>query len=407
MNRLIKNIFSLSILQIFTYLVPLIILPFLVKTIGVDNYGKTIFAQSLCAYFLIFTEFGFNLSANKEISLVRDDINKVSLIYSNTILSKIVLLSISIVVFSFLCFIDIFKIEYKLLLFSFLVVIGNAFTPIWLFQGLERMKEIVVFNIINKMLLIILMLIFIHSGDDTSKVPFIYGTCSLLLMLSLNIFAFKKIGIKFQPTSIHNIKITLLDSSQYFLSRIANEGLMNSITFLIGLKFGDNILGFYSMAERLYRAFYMLLAPINQSLYPYMVKTRNIKLFRKFFIVITLLSIVVSFIVIFLSPYIYLVLFNVTNSVSIEIFKLLCIATIFGVSNSLIGFPLLGALGFVKEANYSLVFGAIISFLYVLIVYMLNLNYFYFVYSLIVYEAVSLSVRLFFVKYYGVFNNEY
>lgn len=408
MRRLIRNIFSLSILQLITYTVPLVLLPFLVRTLGVDNYGKTIFAQSFCAYFLIITDFGFNLSASREVSLARDNTNKLSIIYSKTIYSKLFLLCISFFIF-FLVYIftDFFKNNLELFLISFLVVVGNAFTPIWLFQGLEKMNELVISNVISKCFLVVFMFLFVTSPGDILRVPFIYGCSSVFLMLVLNTISIYRVKVRFVKVTFFDIKLTIYDSSQYFMSRVANEGLMNSVTFLIGLKFGDIILGYYSMAEKLYRAFYMLLAPINQSLYPYMVKTKNILLFKKIFIGISLIAVFGSLVAIFISPYLYMLLFSIKEYDSIHIFRILCIATIFGVSNSLVGFPLLGALGYIRTANYSLIGGAIISFIYLIFIYILNTDYLYFIYSLIIYESVSLFTRLFFVNYYGVLKRDY
>ncbi len=64
-----KNVASLSTLQAITYLLPIIILPYLFRVIGPEKFGLIAFAQAFVQYFMILTDYGFNISATKEISL--------------------------------------------------------------------------------------------------------------------------------------------------------------------------------------------------------------------------------------------------------------------------------------------------------------------------------------------------
>lgn len=50
-KRLISNFMSLSVLRGFQFIIPLITLPCLVRTIGIENFGLVKFAISLNLYF--------------------------------------------------------------------------------------------------------------------------------------------------------------------------------------------------------------------------------------------------------------------------------------------------------------------------------------------------------------------
>ncbi|MCD9486611.1 oligosaccharide flippase family protein [Photobacterium iliopiscarium] len=408
MNKLFRNIFSLSVLQIVTYIVPLIILPYLVRVLGVDKFGLVVFAQSLCAYFIIVTDFGFSLSANRHISLYRDDKNRLNEVYSSTIYLKLILLLLSFIVFSFIIFsFEIYSKHILLYYLSFCLVIANTFIPTWLYQGLEKMNYLVISNVIIKVFTMVAILIFVKNTDDFYLVPIIYALSSVIIVCMLHFDIYKRLNIKLVKIPLYDLREYLIESSQFFLSRLANEGLMNSIVFFIGLKFGNTILGYYSMAEKLYRAFYMILSPINQALYPYMVKNRDVKIYKKVFSMIILVTIGASITSMIIAPFVFDILFKSTSQDSVNIFRILCIATFFGISNSLIGFPLLGALGYMKKANISLIYGSIIALIYLVIIYYSNLSYYYFTITIIIYESMSLSFRLYYCYKYKVLRNEY
>lgn len=102
---LISNVLSLMLVQGINYLVPILTLPLLVKSLGVVGYGKLAFYLAFINYFILLTDFGFNLSASREISLLRDCKEKVSEVFFNVFYAKVMLCSISLfVVLSFIVY---------------------------------------------------------------------------------------------------------------------------------------------------------------------------------------------------------------------------------------------------------------------------------------------------------------
>jgi len=90
-----SNYFSLLLLQAANYLLPLLILPFLVRVLGTDKFGLVMFAQSLAVFLTVFVDFGFNLSGTREISLARDNKKELSQIFSAIMIVKLLLIFIA------------------------------------------------------------------------------------------------------------------------------------------------------------------------------------------------------------------------------------------------------------------------------------------------------------------------
>lgn len=74
---------------------PLITLPYVIKTLGFDNYGLIILASSLIAYFQSITDFSFRITATRDVAVFRDSPKKLNLIYSKVLMIKAIFLLVS------------------------------------------------------------------------------------------------------------------------------------------------------------------------------------------------------------------------------------------------------------------------------------------------------------------------
>ena len=138
-KKLIENTIAIALTQIITYVIPLVSLPYLSRVLGVEKFGLVYWAQSFIIYFSIFTEFGFNLSAVREIALYKDNPQKISNIFNAVMVVKFFLIIISFLILLLLIGIfPKFKNEALLFILTFFMVIGNAIYPIWYFQGIQR-----------------------------------------------------------------------------------------------------------------------------------------------------------------------------------------------------------------------------------------------------------------------------
>lgn len=67
-SKLYENIFSLISLRGLEYILNFILYPYLLRTIGVDRFGEIAFTQAIIQYFIILIEYGFNMTAPRDIA---------------------------------------------------------------------------------------------------------------------------------------------------------------------------------------------------------------------------------------------------------------------------------------------------------------------------------------------------
>lgn len=270
---LFKNFTSLSFLQISNYIFPLITLPYLVRVLGPEKYGLINFAAAFTGYFTILTDYGFNLSATQEISINRDDKQKVSEIFSSVISIKILFFLLSSLIFLMIVlFIPVFNENMILFFVTFLGVLGTTMFPSWLYQGVEKMKYILSINLSARIIITILVFIMIKSESDYLKL----AALNTIGQFSIGVvgirLAFKKLKIKYFFPNPELIKTQLKNGLSLFLSTISINLYTTSNIFILGLFAPLNVVGYFSAADKIRMACQSILSPMSQSVFPFVNK---------------------------------------------------------------------------------------------------------------------------------------
>jgi PST family polysaccharide transporter len=354
-KRLLENFFSLSILQVANYILPLITLPYLVRVLGPEKYGLIAFAQAFIGYFMILTDYGFNLSATREISINREDKQKVSEIFSSVLTIKFFLCILSFLILVSLLLIPKFKKDWLVYIFTFGMVLGNVLFPVWFFQGMEKMRYITILNIIAKSIFTVCIFIFIKKMSDFVYVPLINSLGYLVAgALSLRI-VFKDFAVKFVIPSFENIKHQLKEGWHIFISTIAISLYTISNTFILGLFTNNTIVGYYAAAEKIVRVVQSMLTPISQTVYPYISKLASeskekaLNFIKKLLEIIGLGSFIISFLIFIFSSQIVYILLGSQFQNSIIVLKILAfLPFIIGVATVYATLFLLG-FGYIKQ----------------------------------------------------------
>ncbi|MGB9756013.1 MAG: flippase [Desulfurella sp.] len=272
-KRLLSNFFSLSSLQVANYILPLITLPYLVRVLGPSKYGLVAFAQAFVGYFQVLTNYGFNLSATREISIHRENQEKVSEIFSSVITIQMLFAVLSFIVMLAIVFaFKKFSKYWLLYFFTFGLVIGNVVFPVWFFQGIERMKYITIFNVLSRFVFTVAIFVFIRKESDYLYVPLINALGSILAgVLGLWII-FKSIGVKFILPNIANIKYHLKEGWHIFIGTIGISFYKNNSILILGLFTNTMIVGYFVIAKKIIDVLNQIAGLISQTIYPYISK---------------------------------------------------------------------------------------------------------------------------------------
>ena len=193
-KREIWDTIYLIALQGFNYVAPLIVFPYLMIVLGAEKFGYIGFSFAIVQYLMLIVDFGFNLSATKRVAQARGNQNELNKIFSSTLLAKVGLLIISFFILLIFAFaIHRFAIYSSTMLVLFLMVVGNAFSFVWLFQGLGKIRVISIVNIVSKLLILPLTFLFVKSPSDFQKAALIQSLVYILSsLITISILINKK-----------------------------------------------------------------------------------------------------------------------------------------------------------------------------------------------------------------------
>ena len=177
----IKNTSSLYILNIVKLLFPLLTLPYLTRVLSLDAYGMVTYVKALIAYVQLVIDFGFMLSATKNIVNACANPSKIGRIVGDTLAEKIFLSIISILIYSILMWqIPIMRENILFSVLYLLATVTNIFIFDFLFRGIEKMHAVAIPYVVSKTIITVLTFIVVKDDSSILWIPILEGVGNLV-----------------------------------------------------------------------------------------------------------------------------------------------------------------------------------------------------------------------------------
>lgn len=308
-KTLIQNFSYLSALQVFNLLLPLIVFPYLIRVLGKETYGLVVFAQAIIGYLVILVDFGFNISATKEVSIHRENKEKLNEIVSSVLLIKGGLFLLAVAILSALVFIIPQAQPYKALFYLTLwMCFYDVIFPIWYFQGIEQMKYITYITLVSRLTFLSLIFILIHHPNDYLFVPIINGFGALLAGAVALVIVFGRHKVKFRWQQTNQLKHYFKDSVPIFVSNVSIRLYVSTNKIIVGAFLGMTEVAYYDLAEKVTTALKIPQSILSQALFPKISKEKNIDFIKRIFKLSLLVNLALFIGVLVGSKYIVLLL---------------------------------------------------------------------------------------------------
>ena len=320
----------LTVLQFANYLIPLLIIPYIVRVLGVEIFGKVSYTQNIISYLTIIINYGFEYSATQEIAIHKNDKNKLRTIFWTVIRFKALLFVLTFILWAFICFFFSKANEDILLYFyGFLINIGVILFPTWFFQGIEKMSNMTIFNFLIKASGALFVILLVQTTTDY-RIYLLLPSVSFIL---IGIFAFYYVIRKYDLLPIRKEKLSqsqvVKKGFPIFLNNLFATLYTVAGMTILGFYISDQQLGIYSGANKIIVAVVMLTSiPISISLFPAMSRkfndsiTDGLLFFKKSLIWVGVFALICSISIFFLAPLIVRILLGNGFEESIPLLQL-------------------------------------------------------------------------------------
>lgn len=405
-KTLMENFISMGALQIFTYVIPLITLPYQIRVIGSSNFGILAFALAFIQYFNIITDYGFSITAPKALATNRTKRDVISYIFNIVICSKTLLFFVcALIQIIAIIFVPQIGKNWLVFLFTFLSLIGWVLFPSWFFVGMEKSKYITILNIMSRTFFLVLLFVVVRKMDDYIYVPLLSSTGSIIAGLVGYFYAIREYKLKVYVPPFNKIIRYIRKSTPFFFANLSWVAYTSTNTFFLGLITTNALVGIFAAAYNLYNALSNIKVPISVALYPYMARFKDLKFYKKL-LIFTMIVAFFSCIALFLMSKLIITIFYGKEMIQAYlIFRILVIAVLIEMISIFFDYPLLGVFGHMKTVSYITIFGAVFHLICLGILYITNyINITTVAILIVITTAVMLLLKLYFTYKYRIFS---
>ncbi|WP_416828387.1 flippase [Ectobacillus polymachus] len=355
-RKLLSNFMSLTILQLLNYALPLITVPYLTRTLGGENQALIFTGQAMNVIFVTVTDYGFNLLATRQISIVRDDKEKVRKIHSTALTVKLMLMMLSFIVLLLICtFVPKYHEYFLFYILFFGITVGTVLFPVYFFQGMEEMKYITILNAISKTIFTLGIFVFIHSPKDVMFSPILLSAGYIAVgVISLFMIRFK-FGIRWITPTWSEIKEQFVAGWSIFVSNAAVSIFTAGNTVVLGLLSNKANVFAYGGAEKLINAAVSVVNPVAGTLYPHISSLANesrekaIHFIRKSIPVLLLITVPITVITFVFADLIVTIFFGQHYVDTVIALRIVSVLPIIIGFNNLFGVQTLVTFGYERE----------------------------------------------------------
>ena len=260
------NFIYSSILTTSQYLFPLIIYPYISRTLGLSNIGIVNFVDNLINYFIIVSMMGIATVGVREIASARNEREKLSKTFSSLLSLTFITTLIAITVLWIAMYTVPMLIPYQDLLYVGIVkLVFNLFVMEWFLMGIEDFRFITIRSIIIKFIFLLCIFIYVRNALDY-KIYYILSAATVIANAVVDIIYIRK----FVHFSLPSIDIRPYYKAFFIMGAyvLLTNVYISLNPVWLGFVTNTDEVGYYTTATKLYNFIMAFLLSFTNILYP-------------------------------------------------------------------------------------------------------------------------------------------
>lgn len=164
-DSLSKNFAFQLLYQVIILVIPLILSPYLTRTLGETALGTYTYINSIAYYFVVLANLGISRHGQRIISTNSNDDQSLRKVFWSLFFVHILIsLFITLIYVGYVVFLA--KDDHVIYIIEICYVLSALFDITWLFYGLENFKSVVIKNAVIKIIVCFLTFTLVHEPED-------------------------------------------------------------------------------------------------------------------------------------------------------------------------------------------------------------------------------------------------
>jgi PST family polysaccharide transporter len=269
---IVGNAGWLGLVQILNYGIPVLTLPVVTRAFGPDTFGMVASITAYAAYVGLLINYGYNYTGPRRISPLRGDIPALSGFISEILTGQLMLAVVASATFIGIAHFAPIDSTYRMVSMLILAqTVAGAFSPQWIFIGLERLREFALMQLGFRILAAIVIVAVIRSPEDVvlyAAINCISGVCG-----AVGSFAIIALyGIHWRQPSLRAWTGALREATALFTSTVSINLYTTTNVLIVNAVLGPAAAGPFALADRLRQAIGNILGPITNAIYPFVCR---------------------------------------------------------------------------------------------------------------------------------------
>lgn len=358
--NMISNFFYIGVMKFLNIGSKYILVGYLIRVLGENGYGTLTWIDSIVQYFIMLINFGFDLYAAKYVVENKNNPKKLNEAISAIYYIKGILFLISFVLLIPLTFNTEINTVINLIFLMLVMGIGEVLTPIWFFQGIEKMKTITIITFFSKLILVLLTFFFIKNNTDIHLyilflvfTNIIWGFFGFLMMK-------KEASFKFVAVTFDLIKNYLKEGYLFFIGKFSTFLFNLGTVFLIGYLFTKGQVAGFDIAIKIVFVFIIPFEVLQQALFPVIVRGVRKSVLRNITVATFIISTAIAILLYVFSENVIVIFGGAEMYKYSYVLDLVLILIPIVSLTIVVGNCILVAKGYYKQYNWSLIVSAMV-----------------------------------------------
>ena len=244
-----KNLIYSIIYQIISIITPLIMTPYLSRTIGAVGNGDYNYTLAYANFFFLFAMLGVNNYGTRKIAQIKNDKVKLSKSFWEIYFLQLFLSICFSVLYILFCFLAINSEQRVLFLLQGLVVLAAATDINWFAFGVEEFKYTTIRNLVVKLITFLSIFLFVRDSSDTWKYVLIVENGVIIGLVAL--WPLVKKETYFYLPKYKDVIAHLKPNLILFIPVLATSIFQYTDKIMMGIFIDNNMVGHYSYAEHI------------------------------------------------------------------------------------------------------------------------------------------------------------